>query len=216
MFCKNGVLRNFAKLTGKDLCQSLFFHEKETLAQVFSCELTEISEILNCHFQFIIFIHVWIAIDDSFEWIQNFITILENLNWSNITNIFFKRQKSYFIFDFLINDDVPDGLKKFLILNVSVHSFITRSSQVFHTSKTRIKFRISALTFDSTKIWNQFYFGFIFNELVWQNLDLKVICNEVTSITGVAFALWVIFSNDFVPRIPKVVSNTNIEKIVEL
>ena len=37
MFCKKGVLRNFAKFTGKHLCQSLFF-KKETLAQVFSCE----------------------------------------------------------------------------------------------------------------------------------------------------------------------------------
>ena len=173
MFCKKGVLRNFAKITGKDLCQSLCFNKKETLAQVFSCELCEISEILNCHFQFIIFIHVWIAIDDSFEWIKDFITIFENFDWSNITNIFFKRQKNNFIFDFLINDDVPDGLKKILILNVSVHSFITRSFQVFHTSKTRIKFSISALTFGNTKIWNQFYFGFIFNELSLAKSKLK-------------------------------------------
>ena len=34
---KNGVLKNFAKLTGKNLCQSLFFNKK-TVAQVFSCE----------------------------------------------------------------------------------------------------------------------------------------------------------------------------------
>ena len=37
---KKGVLRNFAKFTGKHLCQSL---KKETLAQVFSCEFCEIS-----------------------------------------------------------------------------------------------------------------------------------------------------------------------------
>ena len=34
-FCKKGVLRNFAKFTGKHVCQSLFFN-KETLAKVFS------------------------------------------------------------------------------------------------------------------------------------------------------------------------------------
>ena len=34
---KKDVLRNFAKFTGKHLCQSLFI-KKETLAQVFSCE----------------------------------------------------------------------------------------------------------------------------------------------------------------------------------
>ena len=37
-----GVHRNFAKFTGKYLRQSLFF-KKETLAQVFSCEFSEIS-----------------------------------------------------------------------------------------------------------------------------------------------------------------------------
>ena len=42
VFCKKGVLRNFAKFTGKHLCQGLFFN-KETLAQVFSCEFCEIS-----------------------------------------------------------------------------------------------------------------------------------------------------------------------------
>ena len=29
VFCKKGVLRNFAKLAGKHLCQSLFFNKKE-------------------------------------------------------------------------------------------------------------------------------------------------------------------------------------------
>ena len=40
---RKGVLRNFAKFTGKHLCQSLFF-KKETLAQVFSCEICDISK----------------------------------------------------------------------------------------------------------------------------------------------------------------------------
>ena len=43
VFCKKGILRNFAKFTGKHLCQSFKpqacnFIEKETLGQVFSCE----------------------------------------------------------------------------------------------------------------------------------------------------------------------------------
>ena len=52
VFCRKGVLRNFAKFTGKHLCQSLFFNKvaggacnfikKETLAQVFSCEFCKI------------------------------------------------------------------------------------------------------------------------------------------------------------------------------
>ena len=40
---KKGVLRNFAKFTGKQLCQSLLL-KKESLAQVFSCEFFEISK----------------------------------------------------------------------------------------------------------------------------------------------------------------------------
>ena len=47
MFCKKGVLKNFARLTGKHPCQNLFcrpcnFIKKETLAQVFSREFYKI------------------------------------------------------------------------------------------------------------------------------------------------------------------------------
>ena len=44
---RKGVLKNFAKFTGKNLCQSLFFNKvaglskKETLGQVFFCEFCE-------------------------------------------------------------------------------------------------------------------------------------------------------------------------------
>ena len=54
VFCKKGVLKNFAKFKGKHLCQSLFFDKvagaacnfikKETLAQMFSCEFCKISK----------------------------------------------------------------------------------------------------------------------------------------------------------------------------
>ena len=55
VFCRRGVLRNFAKFTGKHLCQSLFLNKfpglklatllkKEALAQVFFYEICEISK----------------------------------------------------------------------------------------------------------------------------------------------------------------------------
>ena len=45
IFCKNGVLRNFTKFTGKHLSQNLCkFFKKETLAQMFSCQFCEISK----------------------------------------------------------------------------------------------------------------------------------------------------------------------------
>ena len=43
---KQEFLENFAKFTGKYLCQSLFFKKKKTLALVFSCEFCEISRSL--------------------------------------------------------------------------------------------------------------------------------------------------------------------------
>ena len=47
VFYKKSVLRNFAKFTGKHLCQSpdaYNFIKRETLAQVLSCEFCEISK----------------------------------------------------------------------------------------------------------------------------------------------------------------------------
>ena len=51
---RKDILRNLAKFTGKHPCHSLFFNEvaglrvatllKEALAQVFSCEICEISK----------------------------------------------------------------------------------------------------------------------------------------------------------------------------
>ena len=46
VFCKKGVLKNFANFTGKHLCQSLFYIKKGTLAQVFSWKFCEIFEII--------------------------------------------------------------------------------------------------------------------------------------------------------------------------
>ena len=52
VLCKKGVLKYFAKFTGKHLCQSLFFNKvvglrpatllRKTLAQMFSCEFCKV------------------------------------------------------------------------------------------------------------------------------------------------------------------------------
>ena len=62
VFCKKSVLRKFTKFTGKHMCQSLFlnkiaglrpkacsFIKEETLAQVFSGEICEISKNIFFH-----------------------------------------------------------------------------------------------------------------------------------------------------------------------
>ena len=38
LFCKKGILKNFAKFTGKHLCQSPFFNKQEFLRTSFSIE----------------------------------------------------------------------------------------------------------------------------------------------------------------------------------
>ena len=44
VFCKKGVFRNFAKFTGKHLCQSLFFNQVAGLRHGFCCQFCEISK----------------------------------------------------------------------------------------------------------------------------------------------------------------------------
>ena len=41
---RKGILRNFAKITGKHLCQSLFFNKKETLTRAFLCGFCKVSK----------------------------------------------------------------------------------------------------------------------------------------------------------------------------
>ena len=55
---RNGVRKNYAKFTGKHLCQSLYF--KTSLAQAFSCEFCEISK--NIFFTE----HLWESASASF------------------------------------------------------------------------------------------------------------------------------------------------------
>ena len=64
-----GVLRNFAKFTGKHLSQSLFF-KKETLAQVFSCEFCETSKNSFFTEHFLATASVIFALDTSSIWLQ--------------------------------------------------------------------------------------------------------------------------------------------------
>ena len=56
MFCKKGVLRNFAKLTGKHLCQSLFFNKVARPGTLLKkrlwhkCFLMNFAKVLRTHF----------------------------------------------------------------------------------------------------------------------------------------------------------------------
>ena len=60
VFCKKGVLRNFAKFTGKHLCQNLFFNKVACL----SCEFCEIflkTPFVTEHFRWLLLDYEWLS-----------------------------------------------------------------------------------------------------------------------------------------------------------
>ena len=75
---KKRVLRNFAKFTGKHLCQSLFLIKKETLAKVFPCEFCEISK--NSFFA----VNLWTAAPGKYEVVLKLIPIKKYHNAQRI------------------------------------------------------------------------------------------------------------------------------------
>ena len=68
------------------------------------------------------------------------------------------------MFEF-IKENIPEDLKRLFIFNKSVHSYETRSSQIFHipTGKTS-RFALNTLSYDGAKLWNKFYDAFLHKE----------------------------------------------------
>ena len=63
---------------------------------------------------------------------------------------------------------------KLFILSVSIPSKETPCSQIFYIWKAiTSKSGINTVTYDRAKIWNQFYFDFIFRELSQTKSKLK-------------------------------------------
>ena len=85
------VLRNFAKFTGKHLCQCLSFNKKDTLAQAFSCEFCEILKT-----PFLQNTSKRLLLHKYLEFI--FMTLLQlSVIFANVTNPF---ENSIFLFHF--------------------------------------------------------------------------------------------------------------------
>ena len=73
----------------------------------------------------------------------------------------------------LINNDIPDELKK-LLINASIHSHKTQSSQIFHILKARTTmFGINALVLK----WTGFTLASSKMNKIWQNLNLSIAKN---------------------------------------
>ena len=97
---KKGVLGNFAKFTGKHLCQGLFFDkvavqacnfiEKETLAQVLSCEFCEISQ--NTFFTK----HPWTSASVCFDRSLSF-PVVSLIPWYNVILFEFQLMRLYWL-----------------------------------------------------------------------------------------------------------------------
>ena len=76
----------------------------------------------------------------------------------------FSLSKFLFMFDF-IKENIPEDLKRLFIFNKSVHSYETRSSQMFHIPKRKTsRFGLNTLSYDAAKLWNKFCHAFLHKE----------------------------------------------------
>ena len=82
-FYKKGVLKSFAKFTGKQLCQSLFFNKvaglRHSHSNVFSCEFCEVSQNIfftehPCATASVVFITIYFLLVARYIWLV-FITL---------------------------------------------------------------------------------------------------------------------------------------------
>ena len=68
------------------------------------------------------------------------------------------------MFDFM-KENIPEDLKRLFIFNKSVHSYETRSSQMFYIAKGKTsRFGLNTLSYDGAKLWNKFYHAFLHKE----------------------------------------------------
>ena len=91
------------------------------------------------------------------------IDIFHDLNLLKLNDIF-EMNKIIFMYEY-INDLVPDEIKRLFTLNNTVHSYETRSSNIFHIPKgITTRFGINTFSYDGAKTWNQFYLNFLYKE----------------------------------------------------
>ena len=71
---------------------------------------------------------------------------------------------------------ILDELNRRLTFSYDMHSYITRSSEVFHLPKGNIKrLGINTLRFDEIKLWNKFYFELLNKETNLTKSKLKTL-----------------------------------------
>ena len=78
------------------------------------------------------------------------------------------------MFDF-IKENIPEGLQRLFIFNKSVHSYETRSFQMFHIPKWKtLRLGLNTLSYDGTKIWTKSFHAFLHKEtdLTKSNLNI--------------------------------------------
>ena len=77
------------------------------------------------------------------------------------------------MFDF-VKENILEDLKRLFIFNKSVHSYETRSSQMFHIPKEKTSgFGLNTLSYDGVKLWNKFYHAFLHKEIDLTKSKLK-------------------------------------------
>ena len=85
----------------------------------------------------------------------------------------FTLNKLIFMFNY-IKGFIPDELKRLFTFNYDIHSYIKRSSEVFHIpKKNTTRFGINTLSFNVAKLWSKFYFELLNKETNLTKFKLK-------------------------------------------
>ena len=157
VFCKKGVLRNFAKFTGKNLCQSLFF-------RVLSCKFCEISK--NTFFT------EHLCATDFISWFSETNTLLSFLIQSSV----------YFFWDFEISTCTACSKQSAILFDL-LDACYRECNVVWRKHHVNIS-RILTVIVDfhhPEVVYQKLYFCFIFGSikfLLCQNLSFEKIYNE--------------------------------------
>ena len=73
-----------------------------------------------------------------------------------------------------MKENIPEDLKRLFVFNKTVHSYETRSSQMFHIPQGKtLQFDLKTLSYDCTNLWNKFYHPLLHEELDLTKSKLK-------------------------------------------
>ena len=98
--------------------------------------------------------------------------LFQRLNLLKITDVFIL-QKLFFMLD-SFNSKTPVELRQIFVFNKNIHSYETRSSELFHLSKCNTtRYGLNSISYDGAKIWNEF-FPLLHENNIFEKKALKI------------------------------------------